>query len=350
MTQRHFRKATAAHNATQYDVAIMGGGLSAILLAYRLQKNAADEGRDAKILLLADRVNSPALAGTQIVRGIEGFFEPGQKQPENVDRLLREGQDWLENTIKNAGIECRLSQGYEIKGLSAEQLDARRQSNEAKNIYRRGEIVDNTDSQTLNLAGYPASVRMDCAGQVNAPELLDGLLNEYKKLGGTVVLDEKYLDHSYNDRNGAVIETTAGRFQCKTKPVIATGAKHMAGMNDFPVESDIVYTMAMTIGPMREEDARAISKGPVAFCNVTDDQNMIWGSIDSKNMLTLGYGELTGPAGRAALEKELRGYLEEFFPGLADKYPPKTTFDGIMYTPNLMPVVGETERSYLMTG
>jgi glycine/D-amino acid oxidase-like deaminating enzyme len=339
-----FQKVSSTLSGKSYDVPVIGGGMAAIMTAIRLQEAGL------KTILVADRINSPALAGSQIVRGVEGAFEEGGNQSAELDSILRNGQQWMEDTIEKNGIDCRFSRGYEIKGISEEQLATRAKNNVAKNIYRDGEIVDNTNSQTIQLPGYTNSVRMECAGQVNVPEMLEGMLEHYQKLGGEVALGVKYTDHSFSEQFGAQIDTTAGTFHANNKPVIATGARHMAGMEDFPVKSDLFYTMAMTFGPLSDEDAQKYSSGPIAFCNVTPDQNMLWGSIDSKKMLTLGFGDTTNPDDRAKIEQELLAEAEGFFPGLTEKYKPEALFGEMMCAANYMPVVGETSRSYVVTG
>ncbi len=339
-----FQRVSSPLAGKEFDIAVVGGGMAAIMTAVRLQEAGH------KTVIIADRINSPALAGSQIVRGVEGAFEEGGIQSAELDSMLRNGQQWMEDAIEKNGIDCRFTRGYEIKGISEEQLATRAKNNVAKNIYSDGEIVDNTANQIIQLPGYSNSVRMECAGQVNVPEMLDGMLEHYQKLGGEVALGVKYNDHGYSDKNGSQIQTSEGTIFTRDKPVIATGARHMASMNDFPAKSDLFYTMAMTFGPLSDEDAKKYTSGPVAFCNVTPDQNMLWGSIDSKNMLTLGFGDTTNPDDRAQIERELLAEAEGFFPGITEKYKPETLFGEMMCTANLMPVVGETDRAYLATG
>ena len=340
-----------AASSKTYDVVIVGAGMAATILAYKLKKTADEEGRQLNVLMIGDKPSAPAQAGTQLVRGIEGFFEPGQRQPDAIDTLLRQGHDWLDHTITEGGIECRFSSGYEIKCMNDQQLNERMSEFSEHNIYRPDEMVNNSAKQTIRLEGYESSARMECIGQLNVPDLLDNLREAFIKLGGHLEIPATYLNHTFDQQGGAVIQTNTGTFSSRNKPVIATGAVHAASLPEFPVkQTETVYTMAMTVGPLSEEDARKISSGPVAFCDLPGNQNMTWGSIDNRNMLTLGYGEITDPNGRAALEQELLGQMNKFFPGIADKYPPRVEFGGQMYTQNLMPVVGETENTIWLTG
>lgn len=339
-----FQKVSPPLAGKYFDIAVVGGGMAAIMAAIRLQEAGH------KTVIVADRINSPAIAGSQIVRGVEGAFEEGGSQSVELDSLLREGQKWMEEIIEKNGIHCRFTRGYEIKGISQEQLAARIQSNTAKNIYSTGEIIDNTANQTIHLPGYSHSVYMQCAGQVNVPEMLNGMLAYYQSLGGELALGVKYKDHSYSDKDGSRIQTSEGTIFTRDKPVIATGARHMASMNDFPVKSELFYTMAMTFGPLSDEETQKYTSGPIAFCNVTADQNMLWGSIDSKNMVTLGFGDTTNPDDRDQIERELLAEAQKFFPGITEKYKPEALFGEMMCTANLMPVVGETRRAYLATG
>lgn len=327
---------------SQYDLVIAGGGLAALFTAYETLKRALLAGRNFDILVMADRINAPCPAGSQIVLELEGMFQSPAKRQKELAALLRHGYQVLRDTIIEEDINCRFALGYEIKSKTEEDLLALLSAMENNGVYSASEVEINTNNAKFNLPGHPYSANINCIGQINAPELIGGILNAFKNLGGHIIEGANYESHHYADGRYA-IKTDKGVFYATRKPFIATGAEHQKSLSDFPLaDARIVYTMCCVMGPLNAADSAILSDGPVAMCDIEFEKDVLWGGLDEKNIFTLGRGVVLDPSdeNRQRLYEDICAQIESFYPGLAKLYKPDYSFGAILVAKNRMPIVG----------
>lgn len=336
---------------SQYDLVIAGGGLAALFTAYETLKRARVAGRNFDILVVADRINAPCPAGSQLVLELEGMFQSPAKKQKQLAALLRQGYQVLKDTIVEHDINCRFTLGYEIKSKTEEDLLALLSAMENNGVYSTNEVEINTGHAKFNLPVHPYSANINCIGQINAPELIGGILNAFKNLGGHIIEGANYKSHHYADGR-YVIETSNGVFYATRKPLIATGAEHQKSLPDFPLpDARIVYTMCCIMGPLSTEDATRLSHGPVAMCDIEFEKDVLWGGLDKKNIFTLGRGVVLEPTheNRNSLYEDICAQIESFYPGLTKTYKPDYSFGAILVAKNRMPIVGRL-KDYDITG
>ena len=325
-----------------YDkIIIAGGGLAAFFTAYEILRQAREAGRKLSVLMVADKLNVPCTAGSHVVLELEGMFE-GEKPDPKIGPLLRRGQEDLKNTISRESISCRYSEGYEIKSKDAGELDSLVDEMIERGVYKTAEIRPNATSQCFNLPGYSHSIAIDSIGQVNMPELIDGLKERIEAMGGVILEGTRYEGHTWTDDGFYVVKTSKGNFYTPTKPFTATGAQHLHDRQDFPFRGNVAHSMGIVMGPLDPEDAAMMSNGPMAMCDTNLSGDVLWGGIDEKRFFTIGRGDLdsASEADRDKLLAEMVDLVESLYPGLTEKYPPEVSFGAMLVPENKMPVVG----------
>lgn len=324
-----------------YDKIFIGTGLSSLFTAYTTLKTAEEAGRDVDVLIIGNEINAPCAAGSHYVYELEGLMEDDVPNRDIIADLLRhDGADRLVKAIEDEGIDCRLSEGYEIKCKSEDEMTAFMKDSAHKNIYRANEMVVNSDSQSFHLPGYDHSIRVNGMGQVNTPEFLDGMVKAIERLGGKIITGVNYQSHQVSGDGHTVIKTDNGEFESDTVPYMGTGAIHQSKMDEFNFASTISYTGALVIGPLAPADFTKITDKPMAFADINIDDDVLWGGIDSKGMLTIGKGDLPSADLRDFGVQKLVDLTNDYFPGLIDKYPVNVAFGPMIITENKMPVVG----------
>lgn len=332
-------------------IVIAGCGMAAIFTAYQLLKNAENAGKPIDVVLVADRINAPCAAGSHCVLSVDGLYED-IPAGEALKPLLRGGMAALQETVKAEGIACSLQMGYEIKGNAAEVVANTRALMLQYAGYREDELTINTDSQGFNLAGYGHSLHISSIGQVNTPDLLAGLLNKINQMGGRIITGARFESTTPLANGQHVVKLDDGSTLFAThKPLVATGVEHQRTLPGFNFEGNTVYTMGMVIGPLSEEDARRVSpKGPMAMCNTDLTGDVIWGGLDDRNNLTIGFGDNPDPHAVAETQARVLAIADKMFPGIVDKYPHHVSYGAMFETANGMPVVGRLPTMDVMGG
>jgi glycine/D-amino acid oxidase-like deaminating enzyme len=186
------------------------------------------------------------------------------------------------------------------------------------------------------------AVESNTIGELNVEELEQGLVKAIKSMGGEVVTSTHYLGHEKTSA-GFSIETDKGEYTSSSVPLIATGPALAYSHQQLPAPIDLVYTGAMHI-PLSPEDAAKISRDgrPMGFADTHLDGDVLWGGLDSKGVLTIGFGDSKNPNSRTANEQALRKRFAELLPELAAKYAGKESFSfgPMLKADNMFPFVG----------
>lgn len=352
MTGSGNRRSFQAAREDVYDRVIVGGGMAALFSAYETLKEARVTGKTLSLVVITDRLSAPSPAGSQFVMGVDGQFVADVPDSAALTAKMRESIADLEQTIKREGIDCGFARGYEIKGADQAMIAKLVSDVLEKGIYKESDIIPNTDTQAFHFPGYPESIKLDLIGQVNIPDLLNGLVNAIAKMGGKILTGRRYESQTKGADGNYTIETSQGSIVTRNKPLLATGAQHQISLPDFPVGAKIVHTMSLMFGPIDEADLikyTGTSK-PIAFCDSNLEGDVLWGGIDDKRRLTVGRGDLLDPADKDDLQADFIKQMETLYPGLTTKYPPLVTFGPMMVAENMMPVVGRLKDYDLMGG
>lgn len=334
-----------------YDRIFVGGGLASLFAAYATLKAAHDAKKNIAILVITDRIKAPVTAGSHWVQQAEGMMA-GPDAVENFDSiraLLANARDALIETVAKESIACRFQAGYEVKSKSADALENFVRKASANGVFKTQEATGNSNEQTFRLPGYAHSLSVNSIGQVNTPELLNGIVGAIKKMGGHVVTETTYHSHKRSEE-GCTIITDKGTFISRNNPFMATGALHAPKLEGFNVKGNISYTAALVFGPLDTEDARVIADGPMAVCDVNVDDDVFWGGIDPQNMLTVGQGDLESADELPALENKLKAIAENILPGVSQKYPYTLSAGPLFTAANALPVVGRMKNYDVATG
>lgn len=328
----------------RYDKIFIGAGLSSLFAAYSTLKKAEEAGRDYDVLVIGEEISAPCTAGSHYVLELEGMMAEDVPNREQISKMLRhDGRDRLLTAIKEESIDCRLTEGYEIKCKSEQELQEFFTEAVEKEVFARDEMTINTDDQIFKLRNYPHSLAVSSIGQINTPELLEGMVGAIERLGGTVLMGVSYKSHMILDKGYSVVRTNGGEFNASSLPFMGTGAIHQSTLPDFKFKTSIAYTGALVIGPIAPEDSLRFASGPMAICDVNLDDDVLWGGLDSQGMLTIGKGDLPSPEFKDISIKQLTELTNDFFPGLLDKYPASPAFGPMMIAENKMPIVGRME-------
>lgn len=348
-------KLFAENSATQgHDLVIAGGGLSALFTAYEILRQGTNAGKELDVMVLADVLNAPCSAGSHVVLEHEGLFQPTLpgRQRRDISRLFREGLEGLETTIADEEIDCSLHRGYEWKSPDKADLQATVADVIAKRMYRTDEFNFDPDVQAFNLPGYDHSVRLDCIGQVNMGKLVGALTERIRDMGGQVWERGRYLSQETLRDGRTLVRSSLGSIVSRRKPLIATGAVHMRGLQGFTVDTNVVYTMCLVLGPLGEEDARRICPTPTAFSDTNMQGDVLWGGIDDMRRFTIGKHHVSdsSPIRQQDIRADLLRFVDGLYPGLTKKYPTQASFGAMLVAKNHLPVVGRMKSFDVMGG
>jgi glycine/D-amino acid oxidase-like deaminating enzyme len=330
-------------------IVIAGGGMAGIFTAYQILKKAGEAGKKIDVLVLADRINAPCAAGSHAVLGMEGLYddEADIKNRPQIFAMIKEAIKSMEQTIKDEKIDCRFNRAYEIKATDKETLDGAVQSMIELAGYPATSIKPNSKNQVFNLPGHDHSASIDCIGQVNTPELLNGLIDRIRHMGGQVIEGVRYEGQSKNKDGTYTVHTNQGDYDTASKPFLATGAAHLNSLPEFKAaDCEIIHTMAIVTGPLSPTDAARISKGPMAIVNTDLGGDVLWGGLDEKNFFTLGRGDTKDASNesRERIRADILNQIETLYPGLLQKYTPTASFGAMLSPSNGLPVVGRMKN------
>jgi len=333
-----------------YDKIIIGAGVAGLAAAYEILSAAKKAGKSIKLAILAEKINAPTLAGTNIVLGIDGF-EENELPPHatELNAMVRGGLERINQIVRDEKISCRHDLYFQLVAPT-----------HAENIetvdflinrfgYRRDEfnyVINAADR--LRFDGFTEAIECNSIGQLNGPEFVKGLVDAIRRMGGLITEDNLYIGH---DKNASLFEvnTTKGTYTTTTPPLLAGGPHLMSRVAGMPVRVFPYYTMAMHVN-LNPEDAKHVSKRPLAFFNPKFDY--LWGSLDSENVLTIGQSAKADPTDRQKFEAQLRETFHIILPELIELNDDQISFsfNAMTYTENMLPVVGRLADFDVITG
>lgn len=335
-----------------YDHIFVGGGLASLFAAYATLSMAKAANKDMDVLVVAQEIKAPVTAGSHWVQQAEGMMAGPDKVAnfETIREMLRSARDDLAHAVAAEKIECRFVAGYEIKAKTEKELLDFVDGVPGSGVSRKGEVTLNSGHQVFRLAGYDHSVALDSIGQVNSPELLNGIVTAIKHLGGHVLLGATYETHHADHDGESTVETSGGTFHTRNNPFLGIGALNARSLPDYHFGGRIAYTGAIVIGPLSEDDARIIADRPMAFCDVNVNDDVFWGGLDPNNMLTVGQGDLESTDDIPALAAKLAEIAERILPDVTKDYPSVLSTGPMLITDNAMPVAGRMKDYDIATG
>ncbi len=341
------RKFSVCGEAGVFDKIIAGGGLAGTFAAYEYLRIAAIKGQPYRMLLIAPGFHAPCAAGNQVDMRLEGLLDESALQDPRYRSLMRDSVNAIKATIKREGLDCRLSEGYEIKGATRELMDHAIDLIAKTGVKNGTHISFNNETQSLHLPEHPYSAFIDDMAQLNVGEFLQGLRTTITRMGGVILTDCAYTGVSRGTQGRYVIHTSRGDFMSPNKLLLATGARHMASLPEIQGHvGSLRFTMGIVLGPLSNEDARSIASRPMAFSDTNIDElhDILWGGIDAQNYLTIGWGELFSgtDADRAALQEKIYGLIHAYYPGILERYAhtAQISFSPMLRAHNELPVVG----------
>lgn len=330
-------------------IIIAGGGMTALFTAYEILRQAQHTGKKMDVVVLAERFNVPGTAGNHIVLGLEGLYH--EKAPidnhAEIYAMMRRSLKNLERMIAQKKINCRYSLSYEIKAAQKEILHKNLDNMIEKGLYTANSINMNSENQIFNLPGCAYSASLDCIGQLNMPELLGALITHIKNTGGQILEGVRYESQEKNKDGTYTIRTSHGDYHTNSKPFLATGAEHHKSLPKVAAaKCKIIYTMAIVIGPLSQEDSAKISAAPMAMVQIDSGDDILWGGLDEQNLLTIGRGDTEDGSNenRERIRIRIMNQIENLYPGLSEKYPAVVSFGPMLSPSNGMPIVGRMEN------
>jgi glycine/D-amino acid oxidase-like deaminating enzyme len=346
-------------NDTTYDKIIIGAGPAgrqagvALLRADEKARTADPARKYLKVLMLTDKIHAPTAAGTNLVLGIDGF-EEGELPPHaaELNEQVRAGLNRIREIVVNGKSDCRLDMYYQILGHTRDETADGAKFLVDRFHYRPEEWREVARPEDrVRFEGVGAAIETTAVGQINGPEYLETLDEGIRRMGGEIVEGARYTGY---ERKGGVIlvHTTRGTFRQIAhepwqKPLLAGGVRLMREVLPGVIKTLWTTVLHVQLSP---EDARSIALRPVAFYDPNSDY--LWGSLDRRNVLTLGQGFTFDPSDEALHKRRLRETFEARLPHLKGKYDDKIEiiFKERDYTDNQLPVVGSLPDFDVMTG
>jgi glycine/D-amino acid oxidase-like deaminating enzyme len=337
-------------NNTTYDKIIVGAGVAGLAAAYEILSAAKEARKFVRLAVLTDKINAPTLAGTNIVLGIDGF-EEGELPPHaiQISDLVRSGLERLNQIVLRENIDCRHDLYFQLVAPTAAENMETAAFLIDRFRYRPEEFrsVENP-ADRLHFNGLSEALETSVIGQLNGPEFLQGLASAIRSMGGEICEVTLYTGHTKTDAVTEV-ETTNGNYKTSSPPLLAGGPHLMSKVAGMPARVFPCYTMAMHV-ELTPEDAKNVCSRPIVFFNLNMD--FLWGSLDGKNVLTVGRGATEDPSDRPKFEVQLRQTFDALLPELEGKYDHrmKFSFNAMAYTENMLPVVGRLADFDAITG
>jgi len=356
--------ADAAHTQV-YDKVIVGGGMAGLQSAYEILRAAKKADKPFKVVVVADKINSPAQAGSNVVMGLDGYEEdkyadPNAFAPQDkaILKQIKQAAGHVKAIVWKEKIDCRFSSGYQMIGDDPKTVKGAADWLADTFGYRK-DAFNFVPSSRINFKGYSSAMQSDAIGQINAPEYQRGLIDAIRRMGGTVVEGVNYTSHETAADGKIAVHTDHGTFQTTTPPLLATGAGHVQSLENgkLPIEFRTIYTGAMHI-QLTPEDVKKVSPDgkPVAYCDTNLAGDVIWGSLDSKGVLTMGFGD--SPVSEQQKNRmALRNKFSEILPDIAGKYLDGElknnvtySYGGMLKAENDFPLVGRMANFDVMVG
>jgi glycine/D-amino acid oxidase-like deaminating enzyme len=337
-------------NDTIFDKIIIGAGVGGLAAAYEILSATKKAGKSIKLIILTDKINAPTLAGTNIVLGIDGF-EEGELPPNAtaINDLVRGGLERINQVVREEKINCRHDLYFQLVAPTKTENTQTKDFLVDRFQYKPEEFseVENPGDR-LHFSGLDEATECNIIGQLNGPEFVEGLANAIRRMGGCIVENTMYASH-FKRATLFEIQTTNGIYLTSSPPLLAGGPHLMSKVAGMPVKVSPKYTMAMHV-ELSANDAKNISVRPLAFFNIKFDY--LWGSLDSKNILTIGQGNTNDTDDRRKFESKLRLSFDQLLPKLKGLYEGKMSFsfNAMAWTENMLPVVGRLADFDVVTG
>ncbi len=333
--------------ARHFDKIIVGGGMAGLMAAYEILRAAQAAGKKYRLAVLTARMNAPTAAGSSIELGLDGFAAPHPYR-DRINMRLRRGLERLQDIVHHEKIDCRLGMNYQLLGRSKEELETTAQWLVEHFGYRGDEIVP--EKIQVAFKGFAAALTLRSSGQINMPEFMRGLAKAIKEMGGTIITGVDYRQQAPGAA-AHVVTTDKGDFISRQPPLLALGGEGMRAVESLPTRIIPLYTAALHVA-LEKADAAIVARAPVGFCDTEISGDIFWGSLDRKNMLTIGFGDVADVRGRDRLEQELRQRLAELLPEVSAKYTGKDalSFGAMACTENKLPVVARCDGFDVISG
>ena len=333
-----------------YDKIIIGAGVAGLAAAYEILSAAKKAGKSIKLVVLAEKINAPTLAGTNIVLGIDGF-EENELPPHaaELNEMVRGGLARINQIVRDEKISCRHDLYFQLVAPTHAENIETVDFLISRFGYRPDEfnyVINAADR--LRFDGLIEAIECNSIGQLNGPEFVEGLVGAIRRMGGLIAEGTLYIGHAQN-ASLFEIDTSKGTYTTTTPPLLAGGPHLMSRIVGMPVRVFPYYTMAMHV-ELTAEDAKHVSKRPLAFFNIKYDY--LWGSLDSENVLTIGQSAKADPADQPKFEVQLRQTYHKILPELIEIHDDQISFsfNAMTYTENMLPVVGRLADFDVITG
>ncbi len=331
-----------------YDKIIIGGGPAGLFSAYEILAAAKTAGKPLKVAVLTDTIHAPSAAGSNIVFGIDGYETsdtPLTSQDHAVLKLVRDALPHLQDIVRKNRIDCRLDMDYQLIGSNEEEMQGSIDFLENRFDYRPSDFHEARPEDLIKFRNTTMAIESNAIGELNVEELELGLVKAIKNLGGDVITGVHYEGHQKTS-SGFSIQTDGGDYKSSSVPLIATGPALAYSHQQLPAPVKLIYTGAMHI-PLSPEDAAKVSRDgrPMGFADTHLDGDVLWGGLDSKGVLTIGFGDSEDPNTRTANQTALRKRFAELLPDLAAKYAGKESFSfgPMLKADNMFPFVGRLQ-------
>ncbi len=322
-----------------YDQIIVGGGPAGVSVASRIMELAQQSRKSLSVLLITAYPNVPCTAGSHLAAESEGFYEGDFPNKAEIIALHHRARQDMHDMIAAQGMNCRLHTGYEIKARNRGELNETIGMLVRSGLYMPDDFGELSAEHGYVMKTHPHSISLRGCSQVNSPELMEAMRERAQELGSHEMVGVHYMGHEVTDDYSFRVRTDSGTYVSRKPPIIATGAAHQHTLDWFPCEHRVYHTMAATIGPVQEKDARLYSpSGPMAFRESNFKTDFMWGGIDANNEITFGMGDIPEKTAAPALRNELLARFNAMHPGLLKMYQPQFHLGTVMETTNKRPV------------
>jgi len=335
-----------------YDHAIIGGGIAGLFSAFFNQKKAQAAGIPFNQLLITDRINVPSKFGTILIPGFEGCdLERLAIRGKPAVELVRQYSGQLGKLLAENNIDAGYIPGYQMFG-NHQNIEEARETLLTMWRMTSGELETPARKNLLPFAGVTAGLILDkVAGQINVPPLQSGLVKAIENMGGKVIAGEIYTGHEIAGDKVTVKTASGNEYHSKRLPLLATGAEHMAGLNELlPSPITPAYTIAFHVR-VDHDDALRISPKPTVFCD-TSPTNVVCGAISGDDVLTFCALENEDRNAFGEMQEELVDLYHKLMPFLGTRYDDKMdfSFGAMSMTKNGYPIIGRLPKFDVMTG
>jgi len=337
-----------------YDKIFVGGGIASLMAAYQTKRMAVDAGVEYDILVLAESIHPPTAVGSHITLALDGLGKLPSEGKDTMRVLMLDAMHELCAIVDREKIACGLRKGYQFLGRNAEEARQLVDLIIRDFNYKEDYFREVPQDDVFRLSGFTHAWETDLIGQINAHDLLWGIQRAITELGGDVVVGRYYRYYRHHTARGKTeLYTSYNRemFESRNVPLMATGAHHIQYMSKMRGQTYPEYTIAAH-ARLNPEHAQAISRRPIAGIDSQFAGDVLWATLDPKNIFTAGIGYTSTPRGERKLIRGVRSIFREVLPDIADLYEDKLefSFGAMTMTHNGMPIIGRMTSYDVSTG